>query len=159
MMCSIPTAGKSFTPGEEDLAAALHYLEPGERQLLLDYLHARQFPVGEVVIKEKERANCMAFVVSGKLAVKQQTSFPGKHALVAILESGTVVGELSVLDRGIRMATVEVLEASRLLILSSDDFERLLEEEPRLGIKILKRILHVVSIRIKKADDRLARLL
>ncbi len=45
----------------------------------------------------------MAFVVSGQLSVKKLTNFPGKHVLVAILESGSVVGELSVLERGDRV--------------------------------------------------------
>lgn len=153
------TAGKSFEPGAKDLASALHYLELEERQIMLRYLRGREFVLEDILIAEKERADCMAFVVSGKLSVKKQTNFPGKHVLVAILESGSMVGELSVLERGDRAATVDVLEPSRLLVLASDDFDRLLEEHPLLGIKILRRILHVVSIRVKKADDRLAKLL
>lgn len=153
------TTGKSFQPGEEDLASALHYLDPAERQVVQGYVEGREFPLDEGLIEEGEPADCMAFVVSGRLSVKKLTSFPGKHVLVAILESGSVVGELSVLERGKRSASVDVLEPSRLLVLSSDDFERLLDEHPRLGIKILKRVLHVVSVRVKKADDRLARLL
>lgn len=151
--------GKSFHPGEEDLASALQFLESGERQVLQGYLQGREFPLDTLLIEERERADCMAFVVNGRLSVKKLTSFPGKHVLVAILEAGSVVGELSVLERGNRAATVEVLEPCRLLVLSADDFDRLLDEHPKLGIKVLKRILHVVSIRVKKADDRLAKLL
>lgn len=158
-MSGMLTAGKSFHPGKEDLASALHYLDPDEQQTLHGYVQGREFPLNEVLIKERDRADCMAFVVNGRLSVKKLTSFPGKHVLVAILEEGSVVGELSVLERGNRAATVEVLEPCRLLVLSSDDFDRLLDDHPKLGIKILKRIMHVVSIRVKKADDRLARLL
>lgn len=158
-MSGMLTAGTEFEPDAKDLASALHYLKNEDRQVLLGYLRGREFPLEEVLIEEKERADCMAFVVSGRLSVKKQTNFPGKQVLVAILESGSLVGESSVLDRGSRAATVDVLETSRLLVLSSDDFNRLLEEHPRLGIKILKRIIHVVSIRVKKADDRLAKLL
>jgi len=153
------TAGTTFEPDAKDLASALHYLKTEDRQVLQGYLRGREFPHAEVLMEEQERADCMAFVISGKLAVKKETIFPGKHVLVAILESGSMVGELSVLERGCRAATVDVLETSRLLVLSSDDFDRLLKEHPPLGIDILRRILHVVSIRVKKADDRLARLL
>lgn len=158
-MSGLLNAGKNFTPGEKDLASALHYLDAGERQVARGYLRGREFSRDEVLLEEKEHADCMAFVVNGRLSVKKQTDFPGKYALVAILESGSMVGELSVLEKGSRAATVDVLETSRLLVLSSEDFERLLEEHPPLGIKILRRILHVVSIRVKKADDRLAKLL
>lgn len=158
-MSNMLTSGTDFAPGDNDLAAALHYLEEDERQQLLQYISGREFPPETVLLLERERADCMAFVVSGKLSVKKQTNFPGKQVLVAILESGSLVGELSVLEKANRAATVDVLEACRLLVLSSDDFNRLLDERPKLGIKILRRILHVVGVRVKKADDRLARLL
>lgn len=158
-MSTLLTSGKDFEPSESDLAAALHYLDVEERHLLRGFVKGREFSPEETLMQERERADCMAFVVSGKLSVKKLTNFPGKHVLVAILESGSMVGELSVLEKGDRAATVDVLESCRLLVLSSEDFNRLLDEQPKLGIKIIRRILHVVSIRVKKADDRLTKLL
>ncbi len=143
----------------KDLEAIFHFLTPEERMELCPYLDRREVEQGAIVMEEGEPADSMAFVISGSLAVKKQSVFPGKYTLVAVLERGAMVGEISVLDRTERTATVEAREPCRLFVLTSDRFERLLEEKPRLGVKILRRILHVVGMRIRLADDRLARLL
>ncbi len=143
----------------EDLEAIFHFLSPEDRLALCPYLERREVPKGSIVMREGESADSMAFVISGTLVVKKQSAFPGKYTLVAVLERGAMVGEIAVLDRSSRTATVEASEACRLFVLASEQFERLLDENPRLGVKLLRRILHVVGMRIRMADDRLARLL
>jgi len=151
--------GSPFTPTKSDLQKALHYLDESDRDLTLPYLIGLEYVEGTTIIKEGDSGDWMAFVVEGRLAVKKETDFPGKHILVAILETGSLIGEISGLEKGKRAATVEVVEKCRLLRFSSDDFENLLQLHPYLGIKILKRILHVLGVRVKKADDRLAKVL
>jgi len=151
--------GTPFTPTKSDLQKALHYLDEGERDLLFPYLTGLEYAEDTTIIREGDSGDWMAFVVEGRLAVKKETNFPGKHILVAILETGSLLGEISGLERGKRAATVEVTEKCRLLRFTSDACENLLQMHPTLGIKILKRILHVLGVRVKKADDRLAKLL
>jgi len=158
-MVSSTHHGKPFTPDMGDLRRALHYLEDEEIAVLAPYLTGVFHEPDTVVMHEGEQGDWMAFVAGGKLAVKKKTNFPGKHVLVALLEEGSMIGEISVMEKGRRAATVSVVEPCRLLYLSSADVDNLLLNHPELGIKILRRILHVVGIRVKKADDRLAKLL
>lgn len=150
---------KTCTVAASDLEAAFHYLTLDESVQLCPYLETREYPAGETIMQEDEIADSMFFVCAGRLNVKRRASFPGRHILVAVLDKGSMAGEISVLDRGPRSATVETAEATRLLCLSSDAFEALLAEVPALGIKLLLRIIQVVGIRVRKADDRLSRLL
>jgi CRP-like cAMP-binding protein len=101
----------------------------------------------------------MGFVLDGKLAVKKETRFPGRFTLIAILDHGAMVGEISAVDRGLRTATVAAMEDSRLLVLSCDNLEKMENENPALAFKILKRIIHVLSLRQRRAYDRLSTLL
>ena len=158
-MAALASKGTPFTPDAAELQKALHYLNDEEKTLLASYVTGMEYAADTTVMREGETNTWMAFVADGKLAVKKESDFPGKAMLVAILETGSMVGEISVLERGKRMATIEVVEKCRLLHLSSDQFENLLREQPYLGITILKRILHVVGVRVKKADDRLGKLL
>jgi CRP/FNR family cyclic AMP-dependent transcriptional regulator len=158
-MISSTYQGKPFAPEMVDLRRALHYLEDEEIAIIAPYLTGVSHEPDTVVMHEGEQGDWMAFVVNGKLAVKKKTNFPGKHVLVALLEEGSMIGEISVMERGRRAATVTVVEPCRLLYLSSANVDNLLQKHPKLGIKILRRILHVVGIRVKKADDRLAKLL
>jgi CRP-like cAMP-binding protein len=79
--------------------------------------------------------------------------------LIAILDRGAMVGEISAVDRGLRTATVAAMEDASLLILTCDALERLIAEKPALGVKLLKRIIHVLSLRQRRAYDRLSALL
>jgi CRP-like cAMP-binding protein len=141
------------------METVFHYLSRNEWLLLCGYLDKKQWKKGDTVMREGEQANSMAFIISGSLSVKKETVFPGRYTIVALLERGAMVGEVSVMEKTDRTATVVAAEDCSLFELSSENFEKLLDREPVLGVKILRRILHVVGLRIKQADDRLAHLL
>lgn len=101
----------------------------------------------------------MAFLLTGKLAVKKETRFPGKFVLVAILEGGSLVGEVSVVEENPRTATVVAMVESELLILSHERAKKLTAENPQLAIKLLKKIIRVLGARLQSSSTRLAQLL
>ncbi|MFZ5775492.1 MAG: cyclic nucleotide-binding domain-containing protein [Thermodesulfobacteriota bacterium] len=142
-----------------DLEACLPFLSPAERDQLRPFLSERTFRPDEVVMRDGEAGDFLGILVNGRLAVRKETIFPGRHVLVAFLESGALVGEVAGVVRCQRNTTVAAVEASRLLLLASKDLERLLEEFPALGITLLKRIIAVLGNRLHHATDRLARLL
>jgi CRP-like cAMP-binding protein len=123
------------------------------------YLELRSWNKGDVLMNDGEQGDFMGFVLDGKLAVKKETNSPGRFTLIAILDRGAMVGEISVVDRGLRTATVAAMEDTSLLVLSCDDLERLIAEKPALGFKLLRRIIHVLSLRQRRAYDRLSALL
>ncbi len=145
--------------GEGVLAPILKFLTEEERVILCPYLEHMIWQKGEVLMNDGEPGDFMGFLLSGKLAVKKETSFPGRFTLIAILDKGAMVGEISAVDRGLRTATVAAMETSELLILTCDSLDHLLNENPPLGTKILKRIIHVLSLRQRRSYDRLSAIL
>ncbi|MBU0484791.1 MAG: cyclic nucleotide-binding domain-containing protein [Proteobacteria bacterium] len=101
----------------------------------------------------------MGFLLSGKLAVKKATNFPGKYILLAILEPGAIVGEISAVGDCPQVATVVAIEKSELLVLTCEELENILSNDTPLGVVVLKRIIHVISLRQQKSNDRLSKLL
>ena len=97
----------------------------------------------------------MGFVVSGKLEVKKQTEFKGNQLIIAILGSGALVGELSIFDRHDRSATVEAVENTTMLILRNDTLDNFTHQHPFTGIKLLKNLIRILSLRLRKATERL----
>ena len=126
---------------------------------LFPYLEFREWRPAEIVMKSGDLADFMGFLVEGKLAVKMEAIFPGKFILVAVLERGSLIGEISVVEAGRRHATVVATEESHLLILSRENMELMLNQAPVLGLKLLRQIIHVLGHRLGKASDRLSRLL
>jgi CRP/FNR family cyclic AMP-dependent transcriptional regulator len=144
---------------EEDLEAAFSFLTHEERLGVCPYLQIMAFPAKAVLMEENEASNYLGFLAEGRLAVKKETGFKGKYIILAILEKGTIVGETEILGHGPRSSTVVAVEDCRLLTLTDESFDLLLKEDPPLGIKLLKRILYIMSLRLRKAGERLSQLL
>ncbi|HIJ79624.1 MAG: cyclic nucleotide-binding domain-containing protein [Desulfobulbaceae bacterium] len=143
----------------EQLQVDFSFLTVAELQDLHPFLEKRVCAQGETLMREGDVGDFMGFLVSGKLAVKKETTFPGKYILVAVLERGSMVGEISVVERGRRTATVIATEESLLMILTADSLDRLVVANPALAIKLLRRVIHVLGSRLRKASDRLSLLL
>jgi len=144
---------------QEELNDIFPFLSVEEMGLLFVYLELREWQAGEIVLKKGDPADFMGFLVVGKLAVKMEAIFPGRFILVAVLERGSMLGELSVVEGGNRYATVVATENSHLLILSRKNMELMLGQAPALGLKIFQRIISVLGHRLGEASGRLARLL
>jgi CRP-like cAMP-binding protein len=146
--------------GPETRRALGPFLSEEEGEVLAGYLEYREFPAEAVVIQDGESPGFFAFLAQGKLAVKKETSFLGKHILVALLDPGSLVGDYALAGMApLKTGTVAALEPSRLLILTHDQLNQVLDEHPVLGGKILSRLVQVLALRLGKSYDRLAWLL
>lgn len=101
------------------------------------------FPSGHVIARQGEIGTGFFIVVSGRVRVVRDGS------LVAQLGPGDFFGELSVLDREPRNATVAAEEPTSCLALASWDFEQVLLEEPALTLAILRG----VAARLRAASE------
>lgn len=113
------------------------------------------YPAGSIIFKEGDPGNFIGFVLSGKLEVKKQTEFKGNQLIIALLTKGATVGELSMFDKHQRSATVEAVEDTSLIIFRSESLESLMQQHPYTGIKMLKGLIKVLSLRLRKATERL----
>lgn len=141
------------------LAKSFPYLLPEECKGLCEYLEYRKCAKDEVFIRQGDPGDFMGFLLTGKVAIKKETRFPGKFVLVAILESGSLVGEISVVESNARTATVVAMEDSEILILNHAMSEKLIQENPVLAIKLLRKIIRVLGARLQQSSARLAQLL
>lgn len=146
-------------PQIEDVRKALNFLSDQETRNLCQYLELREWPTDAVVMQEGAFEDYMGFVVDGKLAVKKKTGYWGKQIVIAILDRGTMVGEGAFIDKGPRSNTVMAMENSRLVTLTAQRMDELVLNNPMLAIKIMKHMLHIMSLRLRKAGDRISEVL
>ena len=132
------------------------FLDGRALSALADFFSCRKVSAGEILWQEGEADDYEVFIISGRLEAKKQTEFAGKEVVVGVFSAGTIVGELSFLDQRPRAVSVVALEDSELLLLSRENFERLLAEHPEQGVALLKGMLLAVSTRLRKAYERLA---
>jgi CRP-like cAMP-binding protein len=97
---------------------------------------------GKTMIRQGDPGKEAFIILSGKAVVKKS----GKK--VATLGTGSVVGELSLLDHGPRTATVVCESDCQLLVISRGNFLRLTDKVPALTHKLLGSL----SLRIRDLD-------
>ena len=119
------------------------------------FFELRDHPTGSIIFKEGDPGDFIGFVISGKLEVKKQTEFKGNQLIIALLTKGAMVGELSMFDKRQRSATVEAVEDTSLIIFRSESMDSLMQQHPYTGIKILKGLIKILSLRLRKATERL----
>jgi CRP/FNR family transcriptional regulator, cyclic AMP receptor protein len=93
-----------------------------------------EFPSGRPIARQGEVGTGFFLIVSGGAHVTRDGE------LVAVLGPGDWFGELSLLDKGPRIATVTADGPTVCLAIASWDFERLLEEQPRVAIALLRGV-------------------
>lgn len=132
-----------------------YFLEEEDLPLVAPFFELVQHPANTLIFKENEQGDFICFVLSGKLEVKKQTEFKGNQIILALLTKGAMVGELSLFDQSKRSATVETAEETTLLILRNSSLDDLIQKHPFIGIKILKGFIRILSLRLRKATERL----
>ena len=101
------------------------------------------FPAGHVIARQGEIGTGFFVVIEGMVRVVRDGE------LVARLGAGEFFGELSVLDRMPRNASVIADVATTCLALASWDFEKVLLEQPALTLTILRG----VATRLRAATE------
>ena len=127
---------------------------------LTGYLTLRHFTKGEVVWKQNDPSEYLGFLVSGALVVKREGRFPGKNIILAMLETGSLFGEMAVAaTTGQHSVTLSAAEEAEAYVLSADKAGQLFDQEPLLSIKLLKKIIVVCGLRLQHTGLRLVELL
>ncbi len=88
-------------------------------------LKTQVVPAGTAIVRQGERAEAMFFIMSGEVEVE---ILP--HPVV--LGPGQHFGEIALLRRTMRTATVSAVSDCRLLALEVTDFQRLLQVHPTI---------------------------
>ncbi len=90
------------------------------------------FEAGHLLMREGERGHEVFVVVSGQLEVWRRR----EGGQIAQLGPGEVVGEMALLSKKPRNATVRAATPTHLLQIRDTDFLKLLDQIPKLSLKI-----------------------
>lgn len=116
-------------------------LDAAEISDVMELLRAQVAEPGEVIVREGESAHSMYFIADGDVEI----TFKGKKEPVR-LGPGQFFGEVAVLRRTRRSATVVALSRTNLLALDAHDLHALMRRDQRIA----KRIKDVVEKRVGK---------
>lgn len=125
----------------ELLAQAFGELDAPTLALLREQLTWVELAGGQTLMQQGEAGDSMYLSVSGRLRayVSQDGEAP---RMVRELGRGQVIGEMALYTAAPRSATVVAIRDSLLVRLDKNQFLRLVEQQPRVGIALTRQIVH-----------------
>lgn len=103
-----------------------------------------KLPDGKVLTEQDETSREAFVVLEGTVTVRRN------NRKVADLGPGSVVGELGLLDRGPRTATVVADGPVEVLVLGPREFSALLDDVPTISHKVMKAL----AAKVRELDTR-----
>jgi CRP/FNR family transcriptional regulator, cyclic AMP receptor protein len=127
-------------------------LEQGELERIAQVAIPRSFPKGARVFHEGDESDACYVIRDGEVRVTREHS-DGRAIALATLGPGELVGELAMLDGGVRSASVEALSDVELLALSAADMKGLLERNADITTKLVVKLAE----RLRETNERISR--
>ncbi|GAA4810291.1 hypothetical protein GCM10023232_01740 [Sphingosinicella ginsenosidimutans] len=115
---------------ERQLLQMFGSVSPDDLKEVLDTAEIRNVRAGETIINEGEEGYDIFVIRLGSMVVEK--SIGGKPVFLSYLPAGSYVGEMALVDRGRRTATVRAAIKSEVIRLDGDAFRRLLDRKPEL---------------------------
>ena len=138
--------------------ALLENFSPAEVQLLAHFMDVYRAEAGAQIIREGDGGDFMLMVLEGRVEVHKRDRW-NTPQLLASVESGRTLGEMSMIDGEPRFATCNAAEPSLIAVLDRESLARIIVEQPLLGAKILMELVLMLSHRLRATSQRLLGLL
>ncbi|WP_281915183.1 cyclic nucleotide-binding domain-containing protein [Caldimonas thermodepolymerans] len=133
-------------------------LERDELERMAQYLEFVEVPAGKEVIGQDEQGDYMLIVLDGTIAVDRVQPWGGR-ARLAEAHAGDMLGEMSLLDAGSRFSACTTVTPCVLAVVDAQGLDRMIMQEPRLGLALLASLARRLSLRLRQVSARLSALL
>ncbi|MBV9557258.1 MAG: SLC26A/SulP transporter family protein [Pseudolabrys sp.] len=117
---------------------------------LRPYLTRAVWAAGSIIVAEGDPGSHLFLVTRGRASVRLTSE--GRDIRLATFAPGSVFGELALLDRGPRSATVTADDEVTTWALSARAFDALRKAEPDLAVQILAALGRELSGRLRQAN-------
>jgi len=136
----------------------LENFSPEEVRLFAHFMHVYRGEPGMEIIREGDGGDFMLMLVEGRVEVHKRDRW-NTPQLLAMVESGRTLGEMSMIDGEARFATCIAVEPTLIAVLDRESLARIIVEQPLLGAKILMELVLMLSQRLRATSGRLLGLL
>ena len=126
-------------------------LPPDTLEVLRQQATMRTVSRNEVLFQQDDAASELFGIVSGRIAILTRSP-DGRESLVAVLDEGSLFGELGLFDDGPRSADARALEESTLIVLNYEAVRAAIDAHPTL----LWVIVRLLARRLRSTDESLA---
>lgn len=134
--------------------ALLENFSSAEVRLLAQFMQVYRAEPDAILIREGDEGDFMVMLLEGSVAVRKQGRGEMPQ-MIATVDAGKTLGEMSMIDGEARFATCIALEPVLIAVLDRDSLARIIVEHPMLGAKILMELVLMLSQRLRATGQRL----
>jgi anti-anti-sigma regulatory factor len=141
-----------LSPEQHDF---LRGLDSSDLAVLAPYLNRREFGTGDILCREGDRADRMWLLMKGSVSIRLRSPDKRNGRRIAGCATGTTVGEMAVVDGGLRSASVMADDDLVCYELECSAFERVLQDHPAIASKLLTNLARELAQRVRSASEEL----
>lgn len=122
-----------------------------QKALIAARLRRVAYRAGEIVIRQGDDDRSLFIVAKGTTTVRLDVEGTSRQLRLVSYSRGTVFGEMALLDRQPRSATVTADDDVVCYTLSEEAFNALIEEHPLIAVQLLANLARELSVRLRYA--------
>ena len=112
-------------------------------------------PPNQDIIRQDEYGNFMVVILTGAVAVDRLQPW-GERLRLAETRPGEILGEMSLLDSGIRFSACSTLSDCDIAVLGADAMDDMLNSDPTLAANLIALLARKLSLRLRVVSARLS---
>jgi CRP/FNR family cyclic AMP-dependent transcriptional regulator len=110
---------------------------------------------GRELIRQDEYGNFMLVLLSGSIAVDRVQPW-GEQLRLAETRPGEILGEMSLLDSGIRFSACTTMNVCEIGALSAEAMDDMMASHPQLAANLIALLARKLSLRLRVVSARLS---
>jgi CRP-like cAMP-binding protein len=119
---------------------------------MVDLFRARTFVAGDALLKEGAAGDLAYMIEHGKVEVSKMVD--GRKVVLNTLGPGAIVGEMALIDKAPRMATVTALGKTVALVIDQRVFDKVLADAP----PVLRALVLAYTSHLRNLGSRASQL-
>ena len=123
-----------------------------ELEELASILELVNYEAGKELFREGDPGGKMYFLAEGTVEIQKRRSHGTGRVVISRFDRGGIIGEMSLIDRMPRSATVIAVQPSKLHVLSQEAFDAMISDSQTLAIKLLKGLAVLLSMRLRNTS-------
>lgn len=124
---------------------------------LREVVEVRRYAAGDLIIQMGEQPTALYFLAAGRVSVLVELPSGGTHRLTTCVP-GMLFGDMAIVERRPRSATIRADEAVECYALSLESFDRLTGTRPDLKVALLENFARSLSRRVRRLTNEVGAL-
>ena len=133
----------------------MSHLDAEAIQRLERYFDFASVPANRDIIRQDEYGNFMVVLLSGAIAVDRVQPW-GERLRLAETRPGEILGEMSLLDSGIRFSACTTMNECEIAALSAEAMDNMMSANPQLAANLIALLARKLSLRLRVVSARLS---